>query len=71
MTLINIKPCRTTTLSIINDPLLDRFHHHKHCHRSKLASQILNAIYCKTVVHIHIGLVVKDIKGTFHKKLQR
>ena len=40
---------------------MDGFHHDKHGYRSKLASKVLNTINRKTVVHIHIGMMVKDI----------
>ena len=48
--------------SILNNPVLNGLHHNKHCDRTKLCTQIPDAIDCKSVIHIHICLMIEDIK---------
>ena len=61
MEFVNVEPCGYAAFSVFDDPVLDALHHDQHGDRGQLGSQIADAVDCKTVVHIHVCLVIKDV----------
>ena len=70
MELVNIKPSGNPLSPVGDNPVLDALHHHQHGDGGQFRAQVTDPVHGKAVVHVHVGLVVKDIQGAIDKQLQ-